>query len=233
VTTAVVTGAERGLGLCLVRDLLSAGVVVVAGKRASDRNLRALGERGGRLTIVQMDVSDAASVREAADWVAARLGAVDLLVNNAAVHPGFQGVPLEARDLSDGALERTMEVNAFGPLRATQRFLPLLERGTGKTVVNVSSEAGSVAGARRAAEFEYCMSKAALNMETRLLANALGPRGFRVFAVHPGWMRTDMGGSGADLSPEEASRGLVRLALEPGLAGNGDFVDHLGRPLEW
>ena len=231
--TVVVTGAERGLGLCLVRELLSAGAAVVAGKRASDRNLRALGERGGRLTIVQMDVSDNASVREAAEWVASRLGAIDLLVNNAAVHPGFQGVPLEARDLADGSLERTMQVNAFGPLRVTQRFLPLLERGAGKTILNVSSEAGSVAGARRTGEFEYCMSKAALNVQTRLLANALGPRGYRVFAVHPGWMQTDMGGRGAELSPEEASRGLVRLALEPDSVPNGAFVDHRGRPLAW
>jgi NAD(P)-dependent dehydrogenase (short-subunit alcohol dehydrogenase family) len=231
--TVVVTGAERGLGLCLTRALLSAGAAVVAGKRAGDRNLRALGEHGGKLTIVQMDVADPASVRAAADWVSARFQAIDLLVNNAAVHPGFAGVPLEGRDLGDGALERTMQVTAFGPLRVTQRFLPLLERGTGKTILNVSSEAGGITGTWRAGEFEYCMSKAALNVQTRLLANALGPRGYRVLAIHPGWMRTDMGGAAADLAPEEAAQGICRIAAEVGCAGNGAFLDHRGEPLPW
>lgn len=231
--TVVITGAERGLGLCLVQDFLAAGAAVVAGKRAGDRNLRALAARGGRLTIVQMDVGDPAAVRAAAEWVATRVGSVDLLVNNAAVFPPLQDVPLEARDLGDGYLDQAMQVNAFGPLRVTQRFLPLLEKGAGKTIVNVSSEAGSVAGCWRAREFEYCMSKAALNAQTRLLANALGPRGYRVLAVHPGWMRTDMGGPRADIAPEEASRGILRLATDPAAAPNGAFVDWRGEPLQW
>lgn len=231
--TVVITGAERGLGLCLVRAFLADGAVVVAGKRADDRNLRALGAQGGKLTIVQMDVSDPGSVRAAGDWVASRFGSVDLLVNNAAVFPALKGVPLEARDLGDGQLERAMQVNAFGPLRVTQRFLPLLERGAGKTIVEVSSEAGSIAAAWRSSEFEYCMSKAALNVQTRLLANALGPRGYRIVAVHPGWMRTDMGGAEADIAPEEAARGVFRIATDPGSARNGEFVDYRGERMEW
>ena len=231
--TVVITGAERGLGLCLVQMFLEDGAVVVAGKRAGDRNLRALGERGGKLTIVHMDVSDPASVRAAGEWVASRFGAVDLLVNNAAIFPAVKNVPLEARDLGDGHLERTMQVNAFGPLRVTQRFLPLLEKGAGRTIVEVSSEAGSIGGAWRTNEFEYCMSKAALNAQTRLLANALGPRGYRVVAVHPGWMRTDMGGPEADIPPEEAARGVFRIATDPASAGNGEFVDYRGERMEW
>lgn len=231
--TVVITGAERGLGLCLVKDFLAAGAAVVAGKRSGDRNLRALGERGGKLTIVQMDISDPASVRAAADWVGSRFGAVDLLINNAAVFPPLKGVPLEARDLGDGQLERTMQVNAFGPLRVTQRFLPLLDKGTGKTILDISSEAGSVGNAWRTCELEYCMSKAALNMQTRLLANALGPRGYRVLAVHPGWMRTEMGGAEADIAPEEAARGIFRIATVPASAASGTFVDYTGKPLAW
>ncbi len=231
--TVVITGADRGLGLCLVKDFLAAGSAVVAGKRSGDRNLRALGERGGKLTIVQMDIAEPASIRAAAEWVASRVGAVDLLVNNAAVFPSLKGVPLQARDLADGQLERTMQVNAFGPLRVTQRFLPLLEKGAGKTILDVSSEAGSIADAWRTCELEYCMSKAALNMQTRILANALGPRGYRVVAVHPGWMRTDMGGAEADIDPQEASRGILRLAADPTAAPNGAFVDYTGKPLAW
>ncbi len=231
--TVVITGADRGLGLCLVKEFLAAGAAVVAGKRSSDRNLRALGERGGKLTIVQMDVSDPGSIRAAAAWVAARVGAVDLLVNNAAVFPPLKGVPLEARDLADGQLERTMQVNAFGPLRVTQAFLPLLERGAGKTILDISSEAGSIGAAWRTCELEYCMSKAALDAQARILANALGPRGYRVVAIHPGWMRTEMGGAEADIAPEEAARGILRLAADPAAAPNGAFVDYTGKPLAW
>ncbi len=231
--TVLITGAERGLGLCLAREFLAAGATVVAGKRSADRNLRALGERGGKLTIVQMDVADPASVRAAADWIAPRVGAIDLLVNNAAVYPTLKAVPLEARDLGDGQLERTMNVNAFGALRVTQRFLPLLEKGAGKTILDVSSEAGSIGDAWRTCELEYCMSKAALNMQVRLLANALGPRGYRVLAVHPGWMRTEMGGAEADIEPEVAARGIFRLATDEGSAENGAFVDYTGNRLSW
>jgi NAD(P)-dependent dehydrogenase (short-subunit alcohol dehydrogenase family) len=231
--TVVITGAERGLGLCLVQAFLADGAMVVAGKRAGDRNLRALGKRGGKLIIVQMDVSDPASVRAAGDWVASRFEAVDVLVNNAAVFPAVKGVPLDRRDLGDGHLERTMQVNAFGPLRVIQRFLPLLEKGAGKTILQVSSEAGSIAAAWRTNEFEYCMSKAALNVQTRLLANALGPRGYRVVAVHPGWMQTDMGGPEADIPPDQAARGIFRIAIDPGSAGNGEFVDYRGERMEW
>ncbi len=231
--TVVITGAERGLGLCLARAFLEDGAVVVAGKRAGDRNLRALGERGGKLTRVQLDVSDPTSVRAAGDWVASRFGAVDLLVNNAAVFPALKDVPIEARDLADGQLERAMQVNAFGPLRVTQRFLPLLEKGAGKTILDISSEAGSIAAAWRTCELEYCMSKAALNAQARILANALGPRGYRVVAIHPGWMRTDMGGPEADIAPEEAARGILRIASDPASARNGEFVDYLGKRMEW
>jgi NAD(P)-dependent dehydrogenase (short-subunit alcohol dehydrogenase family) len=231
--TVVITGAERGLGLCLVKEFLAAGAAVVAGKRSGDRNLRALRERGGTLTIVQMDIADAASVRAAAEWIASRFGSIDLLVNNAALFPAVKGVPLESRDLGDGQLERTMQVNAFGPLRVTQRLLPLLEKGTGRTILEISSEAGSIGDAWRTCELEYCMSKAALNMQAKLLANALGPRGYRVLAIHPGWMRTDMGGAEADIAPEEAARGIFRIATDPASAGNGEFVDYTGRRMAW
>jgi NAD(P)-dependent dehydrogenase (short-subunit alcohol dehydrogenase family) len=77
------------------------------------------------------------------------------------------------------------------------------------------------------------MSKAALNAQAKLLANALGPRGYRVVAIHPGWMRTEMGGAEADIDPEEAARGILRLAGDPAAAPNGAFVDYAGKPLRW
>lgn len=232
--TVLITGAERGLGFCLVKDFLEQGATVVAGKRAADRNLRALGECGGRLVIVSLDIGDPGSVCAAREWVADRFEAIDLLLNNAAIYPKeLKSVPFEARDLSDGWLERTMQVNAFGPLRVTQQFLPLLEKGVGKTIINVSSEAGSLGDAWRTCELEYCMSKAAMNMHTRLLSNALGPRGFRVISVHPGWMRTEMGGPEADMAPEEGSRGILRIATDPRSAANGAYVDYRGKPIPW
>jgi len=126
-----------------------------------------------------------------------------------------------------------MQVNAFGPLRVTQQFMPLLTKGSGKTIVNISSEAGSIGDAARTCEFEYCMTKAALNMQTKLLANALGNQGFRVLSIHPGQMRTDMGGPGADIAPEEASLGIVQIATDPTCATNGAYLDYRGKAMAW
>jgi NAD(P)-dependent dehydrogenase (short-subunit alcohol dehydrogenase family) len=225
-----VTGADKGLGLCLARRFVQDGFRVFAGRY--DERADA-GAPSDLLVQVPLDVSDTASIREAAARVAQETQALDILVNNAGIHlDDFS--PIEETDLDDGHLERTFAVNAFGPLRVTQRFLPLLERGQNKTIVNVSSEAGSITDCGREAEHAYCMSKAALNMLTRIFHNRLAPRGYRVVAVHPGWMRTDMGGPRASITPEEAAEGIFTIAT--GTASGRDsaiFLDHLGKPMRW
>ena len=126
-----------------------------------------------------------------------------------------------------------MDVNAFGPLRVTQQFLPLLEKGQMKRLVYISSEAGSIGDCPRKTEFGYTMSKAALNMEVKLLNNYLEPRGYAVFAIHPGWIRTDMGGPNADISAEEAAEDVYRLTLQERGENSPIFMQRDGSVKAW
>lgn len=232
--TVFITGADKGLGFSLVEKFLGEGFRVFAGRYGTGDRLQALADRfPHRLTAVPLDVSDMESVRQAAHTVAGLTDALDILINNAGIHIKGSDAPLEQLDLTDQHLQQTLEVNTYGPLRVTQQFLPLLERGKRKRIVNISSEAGSIADCWRDREYAYCMSKAALNMQSRILHNYLSPRGFRVLAVHPGWMRTDMGGPNADIDPAEAAAGILELVMRERSSDEPIYVDYRGTPMRW
>lgn len=240
VNTVLITGAGRGLGLSLTEKFLNLGYSVFAGYHRSEdclRNLASVECYSSLLTLIPLDVTDPKSIRSAVKTVAAQTPALDILLNNAGVHLENKHTSLEELDFEDGHLEKSLAVNAFGPLRMTQKFLPLLQKGEKKLIINVSSEAGSIRDCWRKQEFGYCMSKAALNMQTKIMHNSLEPRGFRILAVHPGWMRTDMGGQDADIQAEEAAEGLIKLALNPEgkkeETGEEIFLDYQGKPLRW
>ena len=231
--SVLISGANRGLGYSLSEHFLQAGYQVFAGIRQSGASLDALAVRyPGLLTCLQLDVTQMEQIRAARQQVTELTEGLDILINNAGVHLDSKQTVLEEIDLEDTRWSTTIDVNSFGPLRVTQQMLPLMEKGTRKLIINVSSEAGSIADAWRKQEFAYCMSKAALNMQTRLLHNYLQPRGFMVLAVHPGWIRSDMGGPEADISPDEAAAGIFALAEreEPGAE---IYLDYQGRALRW
>jgi NAD(P)-dependent dehydrogenase (short-subunit alcohol dehydrogenase family) len=231
----LITGAAKGLGLALVSRFLRGGFQVFAGIHASTDNLQALlRDYGPRLVLVPLEVTDMVSIHQAVLRVTSLTLALDILINNAAVYlPPSPVKLLSELDLTDGHLEATLNVNTFGPLRVTQQFLPLLEKGAGKLIINISSEAGSISDCRRTNEYAYCMSKAALNMQSRILQNDLEPRGFKVLVIHPGWMRTDMGGPEADIHPDEAAEGIFALSTKSWKAGESMYVDYQGKPLPW
>ncbi|MCX7682200.1 MAG: SDR family oxidoreductase [Anaerolineae bacterium] len=230
--TIFITGADKGLGFSLAEKFLSEGYHVFAGQYITRERLQLLVERFPQtLTIVPLDVSDEASVSQAARTVAGLTDALDVLINNAAVY--LEGARPVLEDDTGAHWLRTLDVNALGPLRVTRRFLPLLERGRRKLIVNISSEAGSIADCWRDREYAYCMSKAALNMQSRILHNYLTPRGFTVLAVHPGWMRTDMGGPDADLDPAESAAGIFALVTRDWSPDDPIYVDYQGRPMRW
>ncbi len=232
--TILITGADKGLGLALVERFLRAGQTVVAGVHTTANALEELFARPAcRAILVPLDVGDMDSVRRAAQETARSLTGLDVLINNAAIYPHRPVLSLEETDLADGHLQRTMDVNAFGPLRVTQQFLPLLEQGWKKLIVNISSEAGSISNCWRTSEFAYAMSKAALNMQSKILQNYLGPRGYKILAVHPGWMRTDMGGPNADIAPEEAAEGIFTLVNHSWNADDVIYLDYRGQPMTW
>src|SRR5690554_4535592 len=211
--SVLITGADKGLGRSLTGRFLTAGYRVFAGIYQTDSLLQEYQKQYGRfLSVVPLDVTDMNSVRSAAKKVSQEVPVLEILINNAGVHLE-DNIPLPGLNLEDGHLQKTMAVNAFGPLLVTQQFLPMLEQGRRKIIVNISSEAGSIGDCWRTQEFAYCMSKAALNMQTRILHNYLSPRGFRIKAVHPGWLRTDMGGKEATLDPDE-SAAKIREIIE-------------------
>jgi NAD(P)-dependent dehydrogenase (short-subunit alcohol dehydrogenase family) len=229
-----ITGADKGLGLCLARKFLAEGFRVLAGQYGDGTMLERLAvEHPGDLVPVPQDVSDLASVRRSAEFVAACTPSLDILVNCAGVCFGDVHGKIAALDLSNGNTEKTMNVNAFGPLRVIQAFLPLVERGQLKKIVNISSEAGSIGANWRDYGYAYCMSKTAFNMLSQILQFELKPKGIKVLIFHPGWMRTDMGGQTAHIAPEEAADGIFRLTMKPWALDDPMYMDYTGKLFPW
>lgn len=225
---AVVTGANRGIGYEVCRQLAEHGYAVVLGSRDAskgDAAAASLGGEGRSVTAVQLDVADESSVRRAAAEIAA-LGRCDALVNNAAIDYDTDQLA-SAADLERVA--RTFETNVVGAWRTTLALLDLLRRSPHPRIVNVSSAAGSLAGMGAGAP-GYRVSKAALNALTRMLAAELAADGVLVNSACPGWTATDMGGGGRPVSAGAASVVWGVLLADDGPSG-GFFRD--GRPIPW
>jgi NAD(P)-dependent dehydrogenase (short-subunit alcohol dehydrogenase family) len=227
----LITGAGRGLGLCLAWLFMEKGFTVFAGQYQVTEGLAALVGKGRPdLHLVPLDVTDERSVEVGAGTVGSLCSGLDVLINNAAVCED-EGGKIEQVDFD--CVARILNVNTIGPLRVTRAFLPLLRAGGMKTIVNMSSEAGSIAACWRKGMFGYSMSKAALNMQSKLLHNYLADDGFRVLALHPGWMKTDMGGKNADIEPEEAAQGIFSIVFGQALSPSMIYCDYRGHPLEY
>jgi NAD(P)-dependent dehydrogenase (short-subunit alcohol dehydrogenase family) len=217
-TTVLVTGASRGIGAELCRQLIDRGCTVLAGARAPGAV-----PHGEPLALdVTQDESVAAAAREAR----ARFGRVDVVINNAAILLD-QGVSI--LDLSVACLQRTLDTNLAGALRVTQAFWNLLPAGG--RIVNVSSMSGQLCGMDDWAP-GYSLSKAALNALTVQFALLGQAKGLAVNAACPGWVRTDMGGEAAPRSVAEGAAGLVWLALDAPVTTTGGFFRD-GQPIPW
>jgi NAD(P)-dependent dehydrogenase (short-subunit alcohol dehydrogenase family) len=177
-------------------------------------------QAGERVIPVELDVTDERSIRDAAANVGERLGAVDCVINNAAI---LVGRDKKIEDLDLDLLRASFEVNLFGAMMTVKHFLPLLRRGNKPVIINVSSEAGSITGAY-GGDYPYALTKTALNMFSQKLARGLAGEGMLVYAVHPGWMRTDMGGSKAPLDPLDSARGILQLATREKVVEPAPFV---------
>jgi NAD(P)-dependent dehydrogenase (short-subunit alcohol dehydrogenase family) len=226
----LVTGANRGLGLEFVRQLLARGDHVVAtcrhpGKATALNPLA--GQFPGRLHVLPLDVADPKSIVELARELPLVCETLDLLVNSAGVlHSGERFGRLTPANLDD-----SFRTNARGPLLLAQALAPLLADGA--RVANITSELGSIASLARFGTPSYNISKAAQNMVTALLAKALATRGIIVLALHPGWVQTDMGGSGASLAPAQSVQGLLQVIDGATLPSSGQFLDWRGDALSW
>ena len=215
--TVFVTGADRGLGFGLCAELLKGGWHVFAGQYLPEwHELAALKiEYPETLHIVPLNVSSMESVRAAAEVVKTQTDRLDVLINNAGVNSETIYVGIrEPQDYDE--MHRLYDVNALGPLRVVEVFLPLMEQGQTKRLCFISSEAGSIGAAERTSWFSYCMSKAALNMGVKILFNDLHPAGYTFRVYHPGWVRSYMHGKKAveaDLEPEVAAAYAIPILL--------------------
>ena len=229
----LVTGANRGIGLEFCRQLLAAGDHVIAtcrqpGKATALNTLA--GEYPGRLHVLPLDVAQPKSRAELVRELPLVLGddaRIDLLVNNAGVlHSGER-----FGHLDQAVLEDSLRINAIGPFLLSEAVAPLLADGA--RIANLSSVMGSITRQDAFRSPSYGASKAAQNLLNAQLAHALAARDIRVLSLHPGWVQTDMGGTGAEVTPAESVAGLLQVIDAATTAQSGSFLDWRGQTVPW
>lgn len=234
---ALVTGCDHGLGLSLARQLAERGYRVAAcrlneGETGADGLAR---EYPDQVSVFTVDISRDDSVRELCRAVGEAFPCLDLVINCAGIlgvmDPGPDG------ELDYDLMLRVINVNALGTLRVSTGLLPLLRRGEGKTIVNISSEAGSIAECERTGWFGYCISKAGNNMQGALLHNTLRREGGQVIQIHPGHVATYMRGhldTTASLTPDESARQVLAVLDTPRPVQERPwYLDNRGREMPW
>jgi len=224
--TYLITGIGRGIGRELTRVLLHRGERVIGTLRSLDQTRPEWSERvaSGQLTLLALDVRDEGSIREAAKQLDEP---VDVLVNNA----GIIGPQRQSTlDMDFEGFLDTFRVNTLGPLRIVQAFLPHLKRAKAAKIVTISSRMGSLSYAK-SDRIAYRASKAAVNKVVQGLATDLQAEGIVAVSVHPGWVQTDMGGAGADISVQDSAAGLARLIDRLTMDDTGGFFDWQGEKL--
>lgn len=219
-TRILITGANRGIGLAMCGIAIKKGWTVFGSVRQPDQAARLADQLPG-LTPIVFDVCDHAAVKKAAE---AFDGPLDVLVNNA----GIIGPDRQSTlDTDFEGFRRTLEVNTLAPLAASQAFLPALKRSSNGRIVTISSRMGSM-DYTKSNRIAYRASKAAVNKVMQGLATDLHDSGIAVAIVHPGWVRTDMGGSDADISAEEAGSGILKIAETLAMHQSGTFYEWNG-----
>ncbi|MCI5077159.1 SDR family oxidoreductase [Oricola sp.] len=225
-TALYVTGCGRGIGLELARQALARGWQVSGSVRTADAAARLRAELPGLGDIDVFDVTDPAALARAAE---SRDDPIDILINNA----GIIGPQRQSTlDMDVDGFAHTLAVNTIAPLRVVQAFLPRLRRADTPRVLTISSAMGRMAYAA-SDRIAYRASKAAVNKVMQGLATDLQPEGVAVRLLHPGWVRTDMGGAHADIAPQESAAGILHIADSTTMADTGTFVNWDGSTVPW
>lgn len=234
-STVVVTGANRGLGLEFTRQYAEAGWTVVATARDPKQaaELQQLAAKHKNMETAALVVTNEASVAEFRKKLAGR--PVDLLINNAGVYP-TKGTEFGGVDYK--AWLDTLDTNTLGPVRVTEALVENLEKGEKKLVVVISSTMGSIGvtleeQASSGQAIQYRSSKAAVNMAVAVLSVALKKKGIAVIAQCPGWVQTDMGGKNAHLTPEQSITALRKVFDQVTMKETGSFYGQTGKIVKW
>lgn len=229
----LITGSNRGLGLALVKEYLARGNVrIFATCRKPDKakELQNLA-KSNPVIVIPMEINDEDSITSSVDEVKKHCDSLDLLINNAGIHPDDNS----ARNFGHyrkNSLDHVVTTNSVSPVIVTQAYTPLLKNGNNPRVVMISSQMGSITRAS-GSSIAYRMSKASMNMAAKVLSQTLQHDGITVITTHPGWVQTDMGGSGASITAEVSARGLANVIEGLSLADSGKFFNYTGEDMPW
>ncbi|AXB32007.1 SDR family NAD(P)-dependent oxidoreductase [Vibrio campbellii] len=226
--TVFITGANRGIGLSLTELYLQQGDQVHATSRnlAESKELQALASTYTTLTLHELDVTNYPHVAQ----LAKELPAIDLLINNAGYY-GPKGYGFGNTDVEEW--RKVFEINTIAPLKLVEAFYPLLQAGSTKKIACISSKVGSMKENTSGGGYIYRSSKAALNSVVKSLSNDLTSEGFSVLALHPGWVRTAMGGPNALIEPQTSAAGLAKVIAQSTQKNSGQFINYDGTQLPW
>ena len=224
VQTVLITGANRGIGLEYARQFAAKGYKVIGTARnpSKAKDLKSSGAE-----VFQLDVTDANSVANLKASLKDR--SIDILINNAGY---FERSDVSLDKVNFETFERTLSINTIGPLRITQALIGNLEKGQRKTVISMSSGLGSIERST-GRWYAYRTSKTGLNQINKILSTEYKDKGFIFTVVHPGWVRTDMGGPNATFTPEQSVAGLIKVIEGLSAKDNGKFYDLKGNPVPW
>ncbi|HQN65656.1 MAG TPA: SDR family oxidoreductase [Methylophilus sp.] len=224
--TVLITGANRGLGLEFAKQYALDGWYVLACGRTPSLALRQLAEAHSDIELFDLDVGDFAAI----DLLAARLHqqAIDVLICNAGVYP-----PSHFGTVDYDAWAHAFKVNCMATLKMAEAFAPHISRSQQRKLVTITSKMGSIDDNTSGSEYIYRTSKTALNMVMKSLSIDLKPYGIAVAALHPGWVRTDMGGPHGLIDPPQSVAGLRRVIANLELGNTGRFIAYDGKEIAW
>jgi len=231
-----ITGASRGLGLEFAKQYLKRGEKVFASCRNPEKatSLQQLKEKyKENLQIIKLDVSDEEGRNTAFEGISKETDSLDLLINNAGIISGNEQESYTFGEIYKEDFSQVFLINSIAPLLMSERFLPLLEKSSDSKIVNISSQNGSISERNSGGKYSYASSKAALNMITKILSYDLKDKGITALSVHPGWIKTDMGGEHAPLEVEEPISQIIRLIDTRNISESGKFLDREGNEMPW
>lgn len=230
----LVTGANRGLGLSFIKVGLENGHHMFAGvRKMKDSSINHLKELQkmyeNRLNIVELDVTDENSVKEAAEHIEKTTDQLDCIINNAGMLNERDSI-IEELDIE--ACMTAFNINTLGPIRVIKHFLRLLRNGDNQSIINISSDSASLTNAY-SNDYPYGLSKVALNMLSEKLSVYLKDENIQVFSVHPGWMKTDMGGEHAPLNPVDSASQIFKIIeQDKPIKSPHTFIDYTGKTMD-
>ncbi|MFW9905082.1 MAG: SDR family oxidoreductase [Candidatus Thorarchaeota archaeon] len=232
----LITGANRGIGLEFVKQLLFRGEEVIATCRKPEDavQLHKLREQFEEtLTICKLDTSSQNSINNAFDNIKQKITSLDLLINNAGISSGDNNRYHAFSNLYAEEISKAFHVNTIGPVLTIQKFFPLLKKAKNPKIANISSKMGSISLKGGSSTYSYDASKAALNMFSKSLAYYLKSERILVLILHPGWVKTDMGTQRASIKPELSVRGMIKVIDMASLSDTGKFFDWEGNEVPW